>query len=69
MGIIMGKKISIKLRYLRVKTDAAKKTVAKCSEELAELINCWRLHGIENINCDSVVKKLTICAQEAVIIT
>ena len=62
----MGKKISIKLRYLRVKADGAKQTVAKCSEELAELLNCWRINGIENFNCDTIVKKLSICAQEAV---
>ena len=57
----MGKKIPMRLSYLRVNPQKIAKATAPCAEELQTLSACWRLNGVDAGACVGVMAALTAC--------
>lgn len=64
----MAKKVPMRLRYLRVKSDSSSVTsnAKSCEEELNSLITCWRVNGVDSVPCLSAVQALATCSSVAV---
>lgn len=67
----MAKAVPMKLRYLKVNpkilADSSKKNIGgSCSEHLTNVLDCWRLSGIDSLKCLGLVRQLTICNAEMV---
>lgn len=62
-------RVQMRLRYLRVKNDVStsRKTTKACATELSDLINCWRINGLEGVHCEALAMSLALCAAQSVL--
>lgn len=65
----MAKKVPMRLRYLRMKSDSSPsgtRQAKSCEEELNALVTCWRVNGVDSAPCLSAVQALAFCSSMAV---